>query len=199
MKIMDHQGFGEWVLIFFDGVYLPHLHKTFNNVLSKKMVAKCHGFIVQGATRISRAKRHTNVVHKYRYRFGYLDPHWYKVVSEHNIPLERLLQRCALITKCWCLHGGLEFLWRCCGFWSHHWKQPGGQSPSDLVVPMVGIHKHINFQFIKLRFSKILIHLLTKVWILMSKIILRLNLLIIDINGQCCGWFAYPIFGYLFK
>ena len=74
MDIISHQGFGEWVCKIVAGVYIPHFHKKIGNMLSNKMVAKRHGFLVQGATRIRRVQHHTHVVHKYRLRFGCIDP-----------------------------------------------------------------------------------------------------------------------------
>ena len=76
IKIIYHQGFSEWVYIIVFGVYLPHLHNFVDNIIPNKMVAKRHSFNVQGATRISCVQHHTCVIHKYRYTFGYLDPHW---------------------------------------------------------------------------------------------------------------------------
>ena len=100
MEIVANQGFGEWVCKIVAGVYLPHLHKIVGNMLPNKMVYKRHGLLVQGATRISSVQHHTNVVHKYRCSFRYLNPHKSKVVPDHNTLLNSLLQRCKLGTKC---------------------------------------------------------------------------------------------------
>ena len=75
MEIIAHQGFGEWVCTFFAGVCIPRLLNIDGNILTNKMVAKHHCFLVQGATRICRVQHHTHVVHNYRCRFGYIDPH----------------------------------------------------------------------------------------------------------------------------
>ena len=149
MEIIAHQGFGEWVYNIVAGVYLPHLHNIFGNMLLKKMVAKCHNFLVQGDARIFCVQHNTNVVHKYRCGFGYLDPHWSKVVPEHNRLLKILLKRCEIGSKCWGLHHGMKFWWPCCGGWYHHLKQPGDRSTSYLVFPMVRIHKQMDVQSLK--------------------------------------------------
>ena len=49
---------------------------------------------------------------------------------------------------------------------------------------MVGIHKNIDVKLIKKRFRKLLINILIKLYIPISKIILHFNLLILNINGQ---------------
>ena len=49
---------------------------------------------------------------------------------------------------------------------------------------MVRIYKYMDVKLIKYRFRKILINILTKLFIQISEIILHLNLLIIRINGQ---------------
>ena len=118
MEIIAHQGFGEWVFKIVAGVYLPHLHDIYGNMIPNKMVAKRHGFIVHGDTRIFRIQHHTHIVHKYRCGFLYLDPHQSKVVPEHNIILYIILQCFELGSKCWGLHHGLEFWWPCCESWS---------------------------------------------------------------------------------
>ena len=91
------------------GVDLPHIHNIVSNIIPKKMVAKCYSFLVQGATRISRFQHHTHVFHKYGCRFGYLDTHLSKVVSEHNWPLNILIYWCEIGTNCLGLHWGLVF------------------------------------------------------------------------------------------
>ena len=63
-EIIAHQGFGKWFCKIVSGLCLSHLHNIVGNMLPNKMVAKCHGFLVQGATRIFRGKNHTHVVHK---------------------------------------------------------------------------------------------------------------------------------------
>ena len=75
MEIIDHHGFDEWFYKIVTDVYLPNLHNIVGNMLTKKIVAKRHGFIVQGATRILRVQHHTHVVQNYRCSFGYPDPH----------------------------------------------------------------------------------------------------------------------------
>ena len=55
--------------------YLPHLHNIIISVLPNKMVAKRHGFLVRGATSISRIQRHTHVIHKYLCKVRDLYPH----------------------------------------------------------------------------------------------------------------------------
>ena len=148
MENISHQGFGEWVCKNVSGLYLPHLHNIFGNMLPKEIEEKGHIFLVHIATRISRVKHHTHVVHKYKCRFGYLDNYWSKVVPYHNILLDSLLQRCELRTKCWGLHHVLVFWWPCCGCLYYHWKKTSDWSISDLVVPMVSIQKHMNVQLI---------------------------------------------------
>ena len=163
--------FGEWFWKIVDGVYPHHLHKIVRNMTPKKTASKCHGFLVQGATSIRHVQHHTRVAQKYRCMFGYLDSHWYKVLSKYNRLLYGLFQRCEISTKCWSLHRGLEFLWPCSGCWYHYWKKLSDKSPSDLVVPMVGIHKYMDLQFIKDRFRKLLINILAKYFILISNTI----------------------------
>ena len=144
-----HQGFGEWVWKIVVSVYLTHPQNIFGKIIPTIMVAMIRGIIFQGATRIHSVQKNTHVVHKLRCRFGYLDTHLSKVVPEHNRILDRFIQHYELSTKCWGLHHGMEFWWPCCGCWSYNWKNPGDWSTSDLVVPMIRIHKHMNVQFIK--------------------------------------------------
>ena len=160
------------------------LHNIVNNVIPKNIVDKRHGFLVLVDTSISRVQHQTHVVHNYRCRFRDIDPHLYKLLSVNDRFLSSLLRSCELSTKCWGLHRGLEFLCPFYRWWSHHWKQSGDQYPSDLDVSMVRIQKHMNIQFIKERFMKLIINLLTKVCILIYKIILHMNLLILNINVQ---------------
>ena len=75
MDISSHQGFGEWVCKIVADVYLPHLHKIVNIMLPLKMVAKCHGFIVLGATRVIHIQHHIYVLEKYRFRIREFYPH----------------------------------------------------------------------------------------------------------------------------
>ena len=98
MEIIAHQGFGEWVCIIFAGVYLPHLHKIVSNITPLKMLAKHHGFFVQGDTRISCVQHHTHDFHKYSSIFKDLDTHGSKVVLDHNRLSDSLLQRCEIST-----------------------------------------------------------------------------------------------------
>ena len=63
-EIISHKVFGEWVCKIVAGVYLPHLHNIVGKMLPNKMVAKLHGFLVQGAARIRRVEHHIHVVHK---------------------------------------------------------------------------------------------------------------------------------------
>ena len=149
MENISHQGFDEWFWKIVDRVYLPHLHNIVGNMLPNKMVDKRHGSLVHGDTKIRHVQHHTHVVHKYRCGFGYLDPHWYKVVPEHNILLEIILQCCEIGSKWWYLYHSTEFWWPCCGSLSYQWKLTCDQNTSNLVVTMSSIHKHINIQLIK--------------------------------------------------
>ena len=169
------------------------------NILSKKMVSKLYDFIFKGDTRIVLVQQHTHVFHNYMCRFLYLDTHWSKVVLEHNRLPGSLFKRCKLGTKCWGLHHVLAFLWPWCGCLSYHLRQPGNWYTSDLVVTMVGIHKYIDVQFIKYRLRKLLINLLTKLCILISKIIFHLKLLIIGINGKWLWVNCIPYFQVLLQ
>ena len=54
----------------FDGVYHTHLHDIVGNMLPSKKIAKCRGFLVQGATKICPVQNHTRAVHKHRCGFG---------------------------------------------------------------------------------------------------------------------------------
>ena len=181
------------------GVYLTCLHNIVRNILPNKILAKRHGFLVQVATSISHVQHHTHVVHKYRCRFRDHDHHLSKVLSDHSRLLRILFRHCELSTKFLGLHRGLEFWLTCCWCWYHHCKQPGYQYPSDLVVPMVVIHKHIIVQFIKESFSKLVINILTKLFILISKIILHLKLLIIGIYVKRLRVNRMPSFGLLLQ
>ena len=149
MEIIAHQGFGEWVWKVVSCLYLLHFHNIVGKIPHNKMVAKSHSFLVQVSAKSIHVQHHTHVYQKYRCSLVYLDLHWSKVVFEHNRLLGIFLQWCELGPKCWVLHRCMVFLWPCWGCWSYYRKQSGDQSPSDLVVPMVLIHKHLNFQFIR--------------------------------------------------
>ena len=165
------------VLKTFFGVYLPHLQNVVGDMLLNKMVDNHQPWV-------SCVQHHTSVVHKYRSRFVDLDSHWYKLISNHNRLLGSLLQRCELITKCLGLHFVMVFWWLCSGCWYHHLKQPSDRYSSELFISVVGSYKHMDYQLAKKRFRKLLINILIKVCILISKIIFCLNFLILNINGH---------------
>ena len=64
MEIIARQWFGEWVYKICSGVYLPHLHNVFGNMLPDKMIGKRHSFVVQDATSIFCVQHHIHVFHK---------------------------------------------------------------------------------------------------------------------------------------
>ena len=198
-EIITYQGFGEWVCKIIFGVYLPHPQNIVGNMLTGKMLANHHGFLVQCATRISWIQHHTHVVQKHRCRFRELDTHWSKVILDNNIILNSLLQRYELGTKCWGLHRGLGFQWPCSGCYSHHQRKKSYRSTSDLVVYTVGNHTHTEVHLIKKRFRKLLIKLLIKACILIYEIISHLNLLIININSQPLWVNLIPLFWWLLQ
>ena len=78
-------------------------------MIFNKIVVKPHGFLVHADTIICCIKHHTHVVHKYSRGFVYLDPNLYKVVPDHNILLDIILQWFKLGSKCWGLHHSLDF------------------------------------------------------------------------------------------
>ena len=124
-----------------------------------------------------------------------IDLMWYRSITEYSIDLLNAVNLALNVDFCTVV----DFWWPFRGCWSNHWKKPGDQSPSDLVVTMVGIHKNTNLQFIKERFRKLLINILTKLCIMIYKIILHLNLLIISINVQWLWINLVPCFWVLLQ
>ena len=107
--IIASKGFVELVCKIAAGVYLPHLHNILSNMIPNKMIAKCHSFTVQGATRISRVQHHTHDFHKYWCRFWYLDTRLSNLVLKHKWLPGSLIQICEIGTECSGLYFVMEF------------------------------------------------------------------------------------------